>query len=55
MTTEIRHTLEQRAAIACRMAHRRGDSMENPYLPGSEQHQGWEQERHRIVIEREAA
>lgn len=53
MIPELRHTLEQRAAIACRMAWRRGEALENPYLPGSEQHAGWEQEKHRIEIEQQ--
>ena len=51
----IAHVLERRAAIACRQAHLQGESLENPYLPGSDQWQGWEQERHRIEVMEEAA
>lgn len=53
MIPELRHALEQRAAVECRVAHLRGQSLQNPYLPGSPQYEGWEREKHRIEIEQQ--
>lgn len=37
--------IRSRARIACRGAHIRQEVLANPYLPGSIQHRGWEEER----------
>lgn len=50
---ELKTALEYRAAVRCRTAALRGESTANPYLPGTDEHAGWEIEKHRI--EQEAA
>lgn len=52
---QLTRALEYRAAVRCREAALRGDALSNPYLPGSDEHSGWEIERHRIENERNAA